>query len=71
MNSKGDGGTAMNYARTVVSGIDLRARNLEFLDRIRSTSLDYYATIRSLYQQHRAAAIRHETPPEGNPSLIQ
>ena len=39
------------------------------LDRIQSTSLDYYATIRSLYNQRRAAEIRHEAPPEGAPGL--
>jgi phospholipid-binding lipoprotein MlaA len=67
MGREGDGGTAIVYFRSIVSGIDLRERNLDFLDRIRSTSLDYYATLRSLYRQHRAAEIRHEKPAEDNP----
>ena len=31
--------------------IDVRERNLETLDDIEETSLDFYATIRSVYQQ--------------------
>ncbi len=57
------------YPRAAVEGIDLRSRNIDILDRIRSTSLDYYATLRSLYNQRRAAEIRHEAPPEGAPGL--
>jgi len=37
----------------VIEGIDLRARNLDTLDAIRKGAIDYYATIRSLYRQHR------------------
>lgn len=48
------------FARGIVDGIDTRSRYLSTLDRIRSTSLDYYATIRSLSRQRRAAEIRHE-----------
>jgi phospholipid-binding lipoprotein MlaA len=69
LRSEGDAGTAAQYGRAVLSGIDLRSRNLEILDRIRSTSLDYYATIRSLYDQRRASQIRHEAPPDANPAL--
>jgi phospholipid-binding lipoprotein MlaA len=69
LRSQGDAGTAAQYGRGALAGIDLRSRNLEILDRIRSTSLDYYATIRSLYRQRRASEIRHEAPPEANPAL--
>jgi phospholipid-binding lipoprotein MlaA len=31
----------------------LRARNIETLDEIEQTSLDYYASVRSLYRQSR------------------
>jgi phospholipid-binding lipoprotein MlaA len=49
----------------VVDGVDTRARNLKTLDEIRKGSLDYYATIRSLYRQRRADEINNgETPPE-------
>jgi phospholipid-binding lipoprotein MlaA len=57
------------YPRAAVEGIDLRSRNIDILDRIQSTSLDFYATIRSLYGQRRAAQIRHEAPPEAAPGL--
>ena len=57
------------YPRAAVEGIDLRSRNIDILDRIESTSLDFYATIRSLYNQRRAAEIRHEAPPEAAPGL--
>jgi phospholipid-binding lipoprotein MlaA len=48
------------YVRTAIQTVDARSRNIETLDKIRSTSLDYYATIRSLYRQRRAAEIRNE-----------
>ena len=57
------------FARGAVSGIDQRARYLDTLADIERTSLDYYATIRSLYRQRRAALIRGEhknlPPPAG------
>ena len=50
----------------VVEGLDTRARNLKTLDEIRKGSLDYYATIRSLYRQHRNDEINNgETPADG------
>lgn len=58
-------------ARAVVSGIDVRSRNLESLADIERTSLDYYATIRSLYRQRRAAQIRHEKSNLPNPTPVQ
>ena len=57
------------YARGAVNGIDQRARYLDTLADIERTSLDYYATIRSLYRQRRAALIHGEhknlPPPSG------
>lgn len=44
-------------ARFVVNGVDVRSRNLKTLDQIERTSVDYYATIRSLYRQTRANEI--------------
>lgn len=49
-------------ARTVLNVIDLRARNIETLDEIERSSVDYYASIRSLYRQSRADAIRNGAP---------
>ena len=51
-------------------GIDERSRNIETLADIEKTSLDYYATIRSLYRQRRAAEIRHEQDNLPNPSPL-
>jgi phospholipid-binding lipoprotein MlaA len=57
------------YVRGAVTGVDQRARYLDTLADIERTSLDYYATIRSLYRQRRAALIRGERkglpPPAG------
>ena len=41
------------YARYGVDYLDLRARNIETLDEIEQTSIDYYASVRSLYRQSR------------------
>jgi phospholipid-binding lipoprotein MlaA len=49
----------LNYTRTGVQAIDTRARNLDTLDQIRKGSLDYYATMRSLYRQHRNDEIKN------------
>jgi phospholipid-binding lipoprotein MlaA len=57
------------YVRGAVAGVDQRARYLDTLADIERTSLDYYATIRSLYRQRRAALIRGDRknlpPPSG------
>lgn len=47
------------YVRGALAGVDLRARNIDTLDELERTSLDYYAAIRSLYRQQRANAIRN------------
>jgi phospholipid-binding lipoprotein MlaA len=48
--------------RTGLEAIDFRARNLKTLDEIRKGSLDYYATLRSLYRQSREDEIRNNIP---------
>jgi phospholipid-binding lipoprotein MlaA len=57
------------FVRGGTAGIDQRSRYIETLADIERTSLDYYATIRSLYRQRRAALIRRERenlpPPVG------
>lgn len=49
--------------RTAAEGIDLRARNIETIDELQKTSLDFYAAVRSLYKQTRDSAIRNGAPP--------
>jgi phospholipid-binding lipoprotein MlaA len=56
----------IDLGASVLQGVDTRARNLKTLDEIRKGSLDYYATIRSLYRQHRNDEINNgETPADG------
>ncbi|MGH7095880.1 MAG: MlaA family lipoprotein, partial [Stellaceae bacterium] len=59
------------FARAGTEGIDVRSRNIKTLADIERTSLDYYATIRSLYRQRRAAQIRHEYTDIPNVSPVQ
>ena len=55
--------------RAVVNVIDLRSRNIDTLDEIERTSVDYYASIRSLYRQSRADAIRNGKPSSDLPDF--
>jgi phospholipid-binding lipoprotein MlaA len=57
--------------RAGTSGIDERSRNIESLAEIERTSLDFYATIRSLARQRRAAQIRHQRDDLPNASPLQ
>jgi phospholipid-binding lipoprotein MlaA len=52
------------FSRAVLDGIDLRSRNIDSLDEIEREAVDFYASIRSLSRQNRAADLRHgEAPP--------
>ena len=53
----------IDLGASVLQGIDTRARNLKTLDEIRKGSLDYYATIRSLYRQRRNDEINNSRSP--------
>ena len=48
---------AFGYARGGASAIDQREAVLDTLDEVERSALDYYAALRSLYQQNRAAEI--------------
>ena len=48
--------------RTAVRGIHERASVIDALDEIERTSIDFYATMRSLYRQHRDDVIRNGDP---------
>lgn len=47
------------YVRTGMGVLDYRAANVDAVDQIERSSIDYYATTRSLYRQHRDAEIRN------------
>jgi phospholipid-binding lipoprotein MlaA len=53
----------ITFLRAGIRGIDTRARVIETLDEIERTSIDFYATIRSLYHQRRQSEIRNGTAP--------
>ena len=55
--------TAALVSRTAVRGIDEREQVLEALDEIQTSSLDYYAALRSLYRQSREDQIRDGAAP--------
>jgi phospholipid-binding lipoprotein MlaA len=52
-----------NYGRYVINGVDERARNIQTLDEVQRNAIDFYAQLRSLFRQHRAAELRHGEPP--------
>ena len=47
------------YFSKLGEGIDFRAKNLESFDSLEKTSVDFYATVRSLYLQDRANKIKN------------
>ena len=46
----------------VVSGVSFRARNLESIDNLEKNSLDFYASVKSLYLQDRQRKIANTNP---------
>jgi phospholipid-binding lipoprotein MlaA len=46
----------------IVSGIDFRAKNLSTIDNLEKNSMDFYASVRSLYLQDRQQKIRNSDP---------
>jgi phospholipid-binding lipoprotein MlaA len=55
--------TAFDISRFGASGIDQREQVLDELDNIERTSLDFYATIRSLWRQKRLEELYNGRPP--------
>jgi phospholipid-binding lipoprotein MlaA len=66
---RGEDLDALVWSRSGTNAVDTRSRNIELFDNIERTSLDYYATIRSLYRQRRAAEIRNEKSETPKPGL--
>ena len=46
----------------VLSGVDFRAKNLESIDNLEKNSIDFYASVRSLYLQDRQQKIKNSSP---------
>ncbi|HEV2301015.1 MAG TPA: VacJ family lipoprotein [Stellaceae bacterium] len=53
----------LEIARFVLDGVDQRAQVLDQLDQLQKNSLDFYAQLRSLVQQKRAAELRRGAAP--------
>ena len=49
-------------SRQLLSLLDERSRNIDTMDELRRSSVDLYATLRSLYRQHRNAEIHGGKP---------
>jgi phospholipid-binding lipoprotein MlaA len=49
----------IQIARSVVGGVDSYSRVMDELKKLKDTSVDYYAAIRSIYRQKREADIRN------------
>jgi phospholipid-binding lipoprotein MlaA len=48
-----------SLGRGALEGLDVRSRNLHALQDVEDSSVDYYASMRSLYRQMRNSQIRH------------
>jgi len=55
--------TLNSSSRMIASGIDERACNLDSLDALQRSSIDFYAALRSYFRQNRAGELRHGQPP--------
>ena len=52
-----DGDIGIAFGSYALDGIDSRATNLGIIDEIERSSVDFYATVRSLYRQNRRSEI--------------
>ncbi len=53
-----DFNTTVTVSRVVLDGMDKRSRSIDALDEMQREAIDYYASFRSLFRQHRAAELR-------------
>jgi len=63
----GHAATATDLAIGMLDGIDLRARNIETLDEIKASALDYYAHLKSIVRQRRHAILREARGAQDEP----
>ena len=54
-------------ARTMVAGVDKFSGVMDDLEKLKETSIDYYAALRSIARQKRLAEISNGAPKEGAP----
>jgi phospholipid-binding lipoprotein MlaA len=56
----------IRWGRFAAEGLDERAQNIDALDELKRSAVDFYAQLRSIMRQRRAAQL-HEPPPEAAP----
>jgi phospholipid-binding lipoprotein MlaA len=61
--------TELTTSRFIIGGIEERAKVLDELDDLEKNSVDFYAEMRSLWQQHRDADLRRGKAPDAAPGL--
>jgi phospholipid-binding lipoprotein MlaA len=66
-----DFGAPVVIGRLVIDGLDKRERNIEPLDEMQKESVDFYASLRSLYRQNRQAELegKSKAAPQPLPDL--
>jgi phospholipid-binding lipoprotein MlaA len=57
----------ISYTRTFLGGVDEYSRVMDDLEKLKNTSIDYYATLRSVARQKRQADIANGAPKDGAP----
>jgi len=55
---RGNDAVPIDAGVAIVDGIDLRARNIETLDELQSSALDFYSHLKSVVRQRRSADLR-------------
>jgi phospholipid-binding lipoprotein MlaA len=54
----------------VLSGVDFRAKNIDLIDNLEMNSLDFYASVKSMYLQDRQRKINNTKSVRGNIQII-
>ena len=65
-NALAGGGSFVTLPALMLTGMDARAANINAVDQIERSSIDFYATTRSLYRQNRAAQINNGKAPDAD-----
>ena len=66
----GHTGTVVNFSVGTVDGMDLRSRNIETLDEIKASALDYYTHLKSISWQHREAQLHEASQVKEEPQEL-
>ncbi len=57
-------------ASKILNGVDFRAKNIDSLDNLEKNSMDFYASVKSLYLQDRQIKINNSKNVKGNIEII-